>query len=88
VRALELLGQQPEIQLMFSDVVMPGGMTGYELAGESRRRHPALKILLTSGYASQTLLGIPPAGTGLELLHKPFRMRDLAVKLRQVLGSG
>jgi hypothetical protein len=54
----------------------------------SRQRRPAVKILLTSGYASRTLLGVPPAGAGLDLLHKPFRMRDLAVKLRQLLGSG
>jgi PAS domain S-box-containing protein len=85
--ALGLLDKHPEIRLLFSDVVMPGGMTGYELARESRQRYPALKVLMTSGFASQTLLASPPEGSGLELLHKPFRMRDLAVKLRQLLGA-
>jgi signal transduction histidine kinase len=84
-QALELLRQNPEVALLFSDVMMPGGMNGYELVREVRRRHPALKVLLTSGYASQSMLNLPPGEDLPEVINKPFRMRELALKLRQIL---
>jgi signal transduction histidine kinase len=85
--ALDLLEQHEEIALLFSDVIMPGGMNGYELAREARRRRPALKVLLTSGYASRSMFKVPGDTERLEMINKPFRMRDLAVKLRQILES-
>ncbi len=87
MEALEALQRNPQIALLFSDVIMPGGMNGYELALEARRRWPDLKILLTSGYASQSTFNIPGDFEKPELINKPFRMRELAIKLRQILES-
>lgn len=85
--ALSILDDHPEIDLLFTDVIMPGGITGCELAREVKKRRPDLKILLTSGYTQQAVANGCHDLEGLELLHKPFRKRDLAMKLRQTLGS-
>lgn len=90
--ALEMLSTYPDIRVLFSDIVMPGGMTGTELAREARRRHPHLRVLLTTGYAARAAAnGFHDIG-GLDLLLKPFRKADLGRKLRELLaqpgGSG
>ena len=85
--ALALLDQHPEIALMFSDVVMPGGMTGYDLAREAKRRRPDLLILLASGYTSKSKIAVDLDTQGLQVLQKPFRMHELAVKLRHLLDK-
>ena len=76
--------QHPEIDLPFTDVIMPGGMTGCELAREVRKRRPSLKILLTSGYTAQAVANGCHDLARLELLQKPFRKNDLAAKLRHI----
>jgi len=86
--ALQMLAAHPEIDLLFTDIIMPGGMTGTELAREARRLHPKLKILLTSGYTARAMANGFHDIEGLELLNKPFRKRDLAQKLRTVLERG
>jgi PAS domain S-box-containing protein len=84
--ALEYLTGEARIDIMFSDVVMPGGMNGAQLAVEARKLRPDLKILLTSGY-------VGPTGDhqvldeGLTVLNKPYRRDELAEKLRLVLGN-
>jgi PAS domain S-box-containing protein len=83
--ALQMLASHPEIDLLFTDIIMPGGMTGTELAREARRLYPRLKILLTSGYTARAMANGFHDIEGLELLNKPFRKRDLAQKLRSVL---
>jgi CheY-like chemotaxis protein len=83
--ALSLLDQHPEIDLLFTDVIMPGGMTGCELAREVKKRRPSLRILLTSGYTAQAVANGCHDLAGLELLQKPFRKVELAAKLRQML---
>jgi CheY-like chemotaxis protein len=85
--ALGVIKEHPEISLLFSDVVMPGGMSGYDLAQAARRVRPDLKILLSSGFTSKTLIRANGEAEELELPNKPFRMSDLAVKLRQILGG-
>jgi PAS domain S-box-containing protein len=85
VAALALLDDHPDIDLMFSDVVMRGGMNGYELALEARKRRPDLKILLTSGYEMNAIASGSDDAERFELLKKPYRKLDLANKLRQVL---
>jgi PAS domain S-box-containing protein len=85
--ALDKLDRHADIRLVLSDVIMPGGMNGYELAGEARRRRPGLKMLLMSGYASQSMVNAPSEVEHPELITKPFRMRDLALKLRETLGK-
>jgi signal transduction histidine kinase/CheY-like chemotaxis protein len=85
--ALEALERHPEIALLFSDVIMPGGMSGYELTQQARRRRPDLKVLLTSGYASQSMFNLPDDFEKPAMINKPYRMRDLALKLRHLLGN-
>ena len=83
--ALTILAKRPDIDLLFTDIVMPGGMTGTELAREAKRLYPKLKILLTSGYTARAMANGFHDIEGLELLNKPFRKRDLAQRLRSVL---
>jgi PAS domain S-box-containing protein len=83
--ALKILAAHPEIDLLFTDIVMPGGMSGTELAREAKRLYPKLKILLTSGYTARAMANGFHDIEGLELLNKPFRKRDLAARLRSVL---
>lgn len=86
-QALVLLEKHSEIGLLFSDIVMPGGMTGVELAREARRLYPQLKILLTSGYAARATANGFHDIAGLDLLLKPFRKHELAKKLRDLFES-
>jgi signal transduction histidine kinase/CheY-like chemotaxis protein len=83
---LRALTDQQRIDILFSDVVMPGGMNGVQLAVEARRVRPHLRVLLTSGYTGAALQahGVPE---DLQLLAKPYRREELAQKLRLVLGD-
>ena len=83
--ALAVLAREPDVQLLFTDVGLPGGMTGRQLADEVRRRWPGLRVLYTTGYARNAIVhgGVLDAGT--ELLPKPFTYADLAAKIRSVL---
>ena len=83
--ALRILDQGDPIDLVFTDVVMPGGMTGLDLAREVRRRRPELKVLFTSGYADPAMIegGTLTANDG--WLGKPYSRADLASKLRELL---
>jgi CheY-like chemotaxis protein len=81
--ALQILRQPDEIQLLFTDIVMPGGMFGPELARQALRLRPDLKVLFTSGYSEQP---VPPLdGVDAKILNKPYRRNDLAAMLRKVL---
>ncbi len=82
--ALEQLRGGRRIDLLFTDVVMPGGMNGAELAGEARRLRPGLRVLLTSGYVGEA--GIGQECGDLPLLGKPYRRDELAETLRVSLG--
>ncbi|MEG9524189.1 MAG: MASE4 domain-containing protein [Hyphomicrobiales bacterium] len=83
--ALERLGGPERIDILFSDVVMPGGMNGVQLSVEARRLRPGLRVLLTSGYTG-TALDEHAVPADLPLLSKPYRRDELANKLRIVLG--
>lgn len=85
--ALDLLENEPDIDLVFTDLVMPGGMSGYELAEQVRRRWPAIRILLTSGYAEEGINGEKLMAENLQLLRKPYRQSDLAQSLRKVIDG-
>jgi CheY-like chemotaxis protein len=73
-----------EFDLLFSDVVMPNGMSGVELAREARRLSKGIKILLTSGYA-ENVLERHGAVDEFPIIDKPFRLADLAERLRSIL---
>ncbi|TLU73253.1 ATP-binding protein [Lichenicoccus roseus] len=84
--ALEHLRGPERIDILFSDVVMPGGMNGAQLAVEAQRLRPGLKVLLTSGYVGDGAAG-QAIGQDLPVLNKPYRRDELAQKLRVVLGG-
>jgi PAS domain S-box-containing protein len=85
-RALELLDQGLVPDLLFTDVVMPDGMNGWQLAEEIRRRMPGMKVLFTSGYTHGTIADQGGDAPGTEFLGKPFRRAELAAKLRELLN--
>jgi signal transduction histidine kinase len=81
-KALEILKSDQPVDLLFSDVVIPGGADGAQLAVEARRVRPELKVLLTSGYAAAALSlehGLPDT---LEVVGKPYDREELAQKVR------
>ncbi len=84
--ALTLL-QDPAvtIDLLFTDLVMPGGMNGHELAGVAIAARPQIKVLLTSGYSDTSLQSGDRLKEGEHFLSKPYRKQDLARKLREIL---
>lgn len=83
--ALELLRELAPVDLLFTDVVLPGGKTGAELAREAREVQPGLKILFTTGYA-RSALDETVIDAAIELLPKPFSVHELSLRLRQMLG--
>ena len=85
--ALEMLDREPHIDLLLTDVVMPGGMNGREVAEEARRMQPNLKVLFTSGYFEGALLRNGRIDASAQLLVKPYRKSRLAEKVLEVLRS-
>jgi CheY-like chemotaxis protein len=87
-RAIAEVEQGCAPDLLFTDMIMPGGMNGRELAEHLRQRQPGLKVLYTSGYAHGAIDGRPDStGTVRHLLGKPYRRRGLATKVREVLDE-
>jgi CheY-like chemotaxis protein len=84
--ALEILRHDTRIDLLFTDIVMPGGMHGPQLAAEARRLRPKLKVLYTSGYPGSEYS--PEGLTAQQLLSKPYEADELAAKLREILEGG
>jgi CheY-like chemotaxis protein len=82
--AVRLLKSGQEFDLLFSDVVMPNGINGIELAREARLLNKGIKILLTSGYAGD-VLERHQAADEFPIIDKPFRRADLAQRLRSIL---
>ena len=76
--ALDILRGPEKIHLLFTDVVMPGGLFGTELAKEAARLRPHLKILLTSGYTEHPVEALDGLGQQVRILNKPYRRHDLA----------
>jgi PAS domain S-box-containing protein len=83
--ALKLLDTHPEIDLLFTDVGLPHGMNGRQLADEAMRRRPTLKVLFTSGYARNAIVHDGRLDPGVHLITKPFSYGGLAEKLRSIL---
>lgn len=85
--ALKILGRNRGIDLLFSDVVMPEGMNGLDLAQEAVRRHPSLKVLLTSGYPESHLQSSGLAGRDIALLAKPYSAEGLSDAIAAALSA-
>ena len=75
------------IALLFSDVVLPGGMTGADLASAARSLHPELKVLFTTGYARDVIVHGGRLDAGVALITKPFDFADLAARIRAMLDG-
>jgi PAS domain S-box-containing protein len=84
--ALRLLERQEGmVDLLFTDVVLPSGMSGAVLAQEARMLHPDLPILFTTGYARNAIVHHGRLDAGVELITKPFAYADLAARIRDML---
>jgi len=84
--ALALLDAHPEIRLLFSDVVLPGGVNGFELAREARHRRPGLPVVFASGFVDPSMVQDSGFAEDILLLGKPFRRAELAEKLQAGLA--
>ena len=86
-RAVELLGSGANIDLVFSDVVMPGGMSGFDLAHWVQGNAPAVPVLLTSGFAADVARAGEVPASELEILRKPYTGAELTRALRKALDG-
>jgi PAS domain S-box-containing protein len=84
--AIKILDSHPEVDLLFSDVVMPGGMDGFALAQHAKQKYPKIKTLLASGFTHKT--NEQQYGeAGQSLLRKPYRKTELIIHVRKALDS-
>lgn len=84
--ALELLERNGNnFDLLFTDVILPGGVNGIELAREATQRESMIKILLTSGYPDQQIATLADGQTNLQIISKPYRTRELERKIHAIL---
>jgi PAS domain S-box-containing protein len=85
--ALAVLRREPRIDLLFTDVVLPGGMTGAQVAAQARGLRPGLRVLFTTGYARNAIVHQGRLDSGVHLLTKPFSHAELANKVRLLLDT-
>ena len=83
--ALTLLNEHKDIDLLFTDIVMPGGMNGLQLAQTVTSQHPAVKVLLTSGYTDAAFAETGFAKSDIHILEKPYRRQELELNIRAAL---
>ena len=87
VAALEILGGDHEVDLLFTDVVMPRGIDGRQLADEAIRIRPGLKVLFTTGYTRNAIIHHGRLDRGIHLISKPFSSHELSAKVRARLDA-
>jgi CheY-like chemotaxis protein len=85
--ALAILQQPDNVDLLFTDLIMPKGMSGQELLTRARALRPALKALFTSGYSEQFIKDRGATEEGVALLSKPYRSQNLAEAMRNALDA-
>ncbi|MGE0667707.1 MAG: PAS domain S-box protein [Sphingomonadales bacterium] len=85
--ALELLRRVEDFDLLFTDMVMPGGMNGQQLAGAAHEIYPDLPVLFSSGYTENAIIHHGRLDPGVHLLTKPYRREEMARKVREVLNQ-
>ncbi len=85
--ALAIMHEAPDIDLLLTDVMLPGGMDGVELAQETRRRRPHLPVVYASAYSAAALERQGRLDGSAQLIEKPFRRHDLAAKVAAMLES-
>jgi PAS domain S-box-containing protein len=87
VEALDVIGNAAAVDLLFTDVIMPGPMNGRQLVDEALKRQPSLKTLFTSGYTENAIVHHGRLDSGVLLLAKPYRKSDLARMMRMALDG-
>jgi len=85
--ALNVIGNAAAVDLLFTDVIMPGPMNGRQLVDEALKRRPSLKTLFTSGYTENAIVHHGRLDSGVLLLAKPYRRSDLARMMRMALDG-
>ena len=85
--ALQLLESDPDVSLLFTDVVLPGGMNGPDIAREAQQRKPEIKVLYTSGYTGNAIQQLEALGGNVRLISKPYAIEDLAQMVRETLDA-
>jgi CheY-like chemotaxis protein len=85
--ALEQLDAHPEVDLLFTDIVMPGDVHGFDLAREARRIKPSIKLLYTSGYALSAALSRTGPIEDARLVRKPYGLKQLIGEIRRTLDA-
>ena len=85
--ALDIIDQHTIIDLLFTDVIMPGSLNGRQLVDEAQKRRPSLKALFTSGYTENAIVHHGRLDAGVLLLAKPYRKPELARMIRVALSS-
>ncbi len=85
--ALEIMETDCVIDLLLTDVILPRGMNGRDVANAFRERYPAAGVLYSSGYTRDVLDNRGQLDEGVALMSKPFQNRDLAQQVRQVLDD-
>ena len=83
--ALQKLREHPDIDMLFTDIVMPGGMSGWELADKAREIRPGLPVVFSTGYALEMPVEKGRAPGKSIMLNKPYRKAELAERLREAL---
>jgi PAS domain S-box-containing protein len=86
--ALEMLDREHSVDLLFTDIVMPGGMNGRDLAHEATSRRPGLKVLFTTGYTRNAIVHHGRLDPGVQLIGKPFSFKELGARVRSLLDGG
>ena len=85
--ALEILTTHPEIDLLVTDIVMPGGMNGVELVEKARALRPDLKIIYSSGFPAEALAERSMSLVDGPLLHKPYQRNEFTAMIHRVMDS-
>jgi CheY-like chemotaxis protein len=85
--ALEIAAREPRIDLLFTDVVLPKGMNGRQIARALALSHPAMRVLYASGYSADIIQRRGELGPGLRFIAKPYEKEDLARAVRAALDE-
>jgi CheY-like chemotaxis protein len=85
--ALKILQSETRIDLLLTDVGLPGGMNGRQVADAARVARPDLKVLFITGYAENAVIGNGHLEPGMRVITKPFAMEALAIVVREMLDS-
>jgi CheY-like chemotaxis protein len=85
--ALAILRRERQIDLLFTDLIMPGGLDGTQLADAALRINPTIKVLLASGYVAPSALGAIRLRYSRSFIPKPYRPRQLAARIDSLLEA-